>query len=53
MANNIKHREPLMHIAKRDDLAGWKAWLIRLAAILIGFVISGIISTMLDRKSVV
>ena len=47
MANNNKHREPLMHIAKRDDLAGWKAWLIRLAAILIGFVISGIISTML------
>ena len=28
-----KHHEPLVHIAKRDDMAGWQAWLIRLAAI--------------------
>ena len=32
-----KHHEPLFHIAKRDDMPGWKAWGIRLAAIVIGF----------------
>ena len=31
------HREPFIHIAKRSEIPGWKAWLIRLAAIAIAF----------------
>ena len=42
-----KHHEPLIHIAKRDDLPPAKAWLIRLAAIGIGFLLIGIISALL------
>ena len=40
-----------LHIAKRDDLPGWKAWLIRLAAILLGFLVIGIMSTLLTDSS--
>lgn len=46
MANN-KTKEPLLHIAKRDDISGVKAWLIRLAAIGLGLLLSGIISSLL------
>lgn len=49
---NKKHsREPLFHIAKRDDMAPWKAWLIRIAAILIGFLLVGVISSLLTGES--
>ena len=41
------HHEPLMHIAKRDDMAWWKAWLIRLAAVLIALLLVGVISVIL------
>ena len=52
MANTQKkNREPLLHIAKRDDISGLKAWLIRLGAILIGFLLTGIISCMLTGAS--
>lgn len=46
-----KHHEPLIHISKRADLEGWKAWLIRIAAILIAFLLTGIISTLLTKTS--
>ena len=46
-----KHREPLIHIAKRDDMAGWKAWLIRVAAILVGFLVMSVILTALATTS--
>ena len=46
-----KTKEPLLHIAKRDDITGWKAWLIRLAAIVIGLLISGMISAILTKTS--
>ena len=53
MANNQKkHREPLMHIAKRDNMPGWKAWLIRIAAILVGFLVCGILSSLLTGATV-
>jgi len=52
MANTEKmNREPLMHLAKRDDITGKKAWLIRLAAIAIGLLVSGIISSLLTGAS--
>ena len=54
MANTSvkKHHEPLFHIAKRDDMAGWKAWLIRIAAILVGFLIMSFVLTALCNASV-
>ena len=52
MANSIKkHHEPLIHIAKREDIAGWKAWLIRLAAILAGFIVMSLVLTALANAS--
>ncbi len=53
MANTSmkKHHEPLIHIAKRDDIAGWKAWLIRLCAIFIGFFAMTLVLTSLCNTS--
>ena len=42
--NQKKHHEPLIHIAKRDNMPGWKAWMVRIAAFLVGFLIMGILS---------
>lgn len=50
--NHKKHRDPLIHIAKRDNMPGWKAWLIRLIAILLGFLVVGILSSMLTGITV-
>ena len=46
-----KHHEPLIQISKRASIEGWKAWSIRLGAVLIAFIITGIISTMLTGTS--
>ncbi len=44
-------REPLIHISKRSDIPFWKAWLIRAIAILIAFLVCGIITYLLvDRN---
>ena len=51
-SNHKKHRDPLLHIAKRDHMPGWKAWLIRLCAILLGFLVIGILSSALTEKTV-
>ena len=45
------HREPLFHIVKRDDLAWWQAWLIRIAAIVIAILLVGVISMFLTKGS--
>ncbi|MBQ1950559.1 MAG: ABC transporter permease [Clostridia bacterium] len=45
-----KHREPLLHIAKRDDMVWWKACLIRLSAILLALLLVGIISSLLTGE---
>lgn len=53
MANNQKkHHEPLIHIAKRDHMSAKKAWLIRLSAILLGFLLIGILSSALTHASI-
>ena len=44
------HREPLFHVIKRDDLPTWKAWLIRVATIVIAFLVVGIFSMILTSK---
>lgn len=46
-----KTREPLMHIVKRDDISAGKAWMIRIAAILLGMLLTGFISSMLTGES--
>ena len=43
-------QEPLFHLAKRSDLAPWKAWVIRLAIILLGFVVCGLVAFVLIEK---
>ena len=50
--NQKKHREPLIHIAKRDNLPGYKAWLIRFTAILLGFLVIGVLSSVLTGATV-
>lgn len=47
----IKHREPLVHIVKREGLPGWGAWLIRLAAIVLGLLVCGILAVLLTGNS--
>lgn len=38
-----EHTEPLIRISKRDSISTWKAWGIRLAAILFSLIICGIV----------
>ena len=49
MAEKVK-REPLFHVVKRDDLPQWKAWLIRIATIVIAMLIVGFVSMTLTEK---
>ncbi len=49
--SEIKHREPPFHVVKRDDMAQWQAWLIRIGTILIGFILVGILSMAITDKS--
>lgn len=46
-----KTREPLIHITKRDDITGLKAWMIRITAILLGLLLIGVISAMMTDAS--
>lgn len=43
MAKSRTVKEPIMHLVKRSDLPGWKAWGIRALAILGGFILICII----------
>ncbi len=45
------HREPLLHIAKRDDMVWWQAWLIRIGTILLAFFLIGLLSCALTGSS--
>lgn len=44
-------KEPLFHIAKRDSIIWWKAWLIRAAAIVIALVFSGAVAYLLTGQN--
>lgn len=35
----LSNKEPLMHISKRDGIDTWKAWLIRVAAVVISLIV--------------
>ena len=44
-------REPFFHVVKRDDLPWWKAWGIRVATILVSFVLVGFLCVMVTGQS--
>ncbi len=46
-----KEREPLVHITKRNDMAKWKAWLIRAVAVVIALLIGATITGILSGAS--
>ena len=41
-------REPLFHISKRTDIPKWKAWAIRVGAVVAALVVGAIVSAVLD-----
>lgn len=50
--NKVKtHREPLVHIVKRDDMPSWKAWIIRIATIVVSVFLMGCVSMILTERS--
>lgn len=44
-------QEPLFHIVKRSGLVWWKSWLIRLAAIVLALIFSGIVAFLLTKEN--
>ena len=44
MTKQEKVREPLFHIVKRSSIVWWKSWLIRIFAVLLALVVSGVVS---------
>ncbi len=47
--NNAVH-EPLFHLTKRATIPQWKAWLIRLAAIVLGLAVCGLVAYLLSDR---
>lgn len=47
--NNVIH-EPLFHLAKRSAIEPWKAWLIRIAAVVLGLAVCGLVAFCLSDK---
>ncbi len=45
------HREPLVHIVKRDDMPSWKAWIIRIVTIVVAVFLMGCLSMILTERS--
>lgn len=53
MAKSVEaknHREPLLHVVKRDDMPAAKAWSIRVATIVIAFLLVGVLSVVVTGK---
>jgi simple sugar transport system permease protein len=51
MKTNDKVREPLFHIAKRSGIVWWKAWLIRIAAIIAALLVCALVSILLTGEN--
>ena len=49
MAQAKRKIEPLFHLTKRTDIPTWKAWVIRIAAIVAAFILSGVICAILTK----
>lgn len=43
--------EPFIHVIKRDDMANWQAWLIRISTILVSLLLIGLFSMEITDKS--
>ena len=43
-------REPLIHLSKRPSIPFWQAWLIRLAAIILGMAVCALTASLLSEK---
>ena len=48
---NEKVRTPLFHIAKRADIVWWKAWLIRIAAVIAALIVCAIVTIILTGQN--
>ena len=52
MTNAVKaHREPIFHVVKRDDMPAWKAWIIRVATIVVAMFAVALLSMLVTSKS--
>lgn len=51
MTKNEKVREPLFHIVKRNGIVWWKAWVIRIVAVIAALIVSGIVSYVITGEN--
>ena len=51
MKTHEKKREPLFHIVKRDGIQWWKSWLVRIAAVVLALLFSGVVSYLLTGQN--
>ena len=51
MSNVKLKREPLFHIAKNDAMPFWKSWLIRVIAVVLALVISGVVTVLFTGEN--
>ena len=51
MSKTTTVKEPLFHIVKRSDMPLWKAWLIRIAAIIVGVAIASVVCGLVAHKN--
>ena len=52
MKTNAKSvHEPLFHIVKRDALPWWKAWIIRIIAVILALIVSAILTVLLTGQN--
>lgn len=51
MSSNVKKHEPIFHVAKRDALPAYKSWFIRISAIIIALIVSGIVTMLLTGEN--
>lgn len=51
MSEKVKKHEPPFHIAKRDSIPAYKSWGIRIGAIIIALIVSGIVTMLLTGEN--
>ncbi len=51
MKANNSVREPLFHIVKRDGIVWWKSWLVRIVAVAVALLFSGVVSYLLTGEN--
>ena len=51
MKTHDKVREPLFHIVKRDGLVWWRSWIVRIVAVAVALLFSGVVSYLLTGEN--